>query len=425
MICSKPLPVRSLLIIGIPAPRFGSHDSRGLNRRSPLTSVHPYGSPLTGTATMALFTTPSPIVVIPTGSAFATPLVTYTSSVDIIIREQINGGGWRLRSTDFPNSATAGSFSPPLRPGFKYEVEGYRSNSVSPSFPNDPTGADPVGGLTIRAIMAGSSTNFLTEPIGPEVGGTYCWVRIAAGSVPTFATLQVGSSAPAVDASGLLIIPNAEHAIESDEKLAHELEAEPLRPGSNFFFVATALDTGSPSSTGRFFQASGPITTKQRVATILLKELVVTDDSDPGAFGTPGLAGPGRFAFQIREMGAGQSTVFKDFSFTISQFTDKAPNNKIDLSPYGTAALIPGKPLIETNEFIGIALRGVEEDASTFFDTDDIAETPFGLATTLVLPTGRFKENVSGKKQKTAAPPRSAAHQFSFHVNVEFSVIHL
>ncbi len=123
-------------------------------------------------------------------------------------------------------------------------------------------------------------------------------------------------------------------------------------------------------------------------------------------------------------MGDGQSRVDRDFQFTIQSFTDKAPQNVIDLSPYGLAHVVSPKPLTPQTEHLGIALRGVEEDTGVFFDTDDIAETLFGTASKLELPTGRYKENFTGKIQKIYALPRSGADDFTFHVHVEYAAFY-
>ena len=99
-------------------------------------------------------------------------------------------------------------------------------------------------------------------------------------------------------------------------------------------------------------------------------------------------------------MGDGQSRVDRDFQFTIQSFTDKAPQNVIDLSPYGLAHVVSPKPLTPQTEHLGIALRGVEEDTGVFFDTDDIAETLFGTASKLELPTGRLRRTSRAKFRK-------------------------
>ncbi|WP_439358833.1 hypothetical protein [Bradyrhizobium sp. DASA03007] len=370
---------------------------------------------VSGANSMGLFLSAPPLITAaPTGYASAT--VTYKTDVFLKIRERIVGQPWRPVGLD-----GSGNHPITLKAGQKYEAEAFDARDVDPvswpNYPNDPRRVDPKDQIAVRAI-AGTGP-LLREPATPDVGGTYAFFRVATGTVASFAVVQIGKTPPVADASGFQTMANAEQTLESEGLTVHEFEVAPLVPTSSFNYLVTILDVGTPTSTGTWQQVSGTFTTKQRVATIILSKLVITDDSDPNS-----VAGPGRFAFQIRESGKPQPTVVKDWQFTISSFTDKAPNNQIDLSPYGLATVLGPKPLTADTDGIGIALRCVEEDASAFWDTDDIAETPYGTAVWLDIPTGRFKENVS-TTQKIQALPRTSADLLKFHVHVDYTIAYV
>jgi hypothetical protein len=372
---------------------------------------------------MATLNAPA-VVVVPATSSLAAPVrVDYGSGVDLAIRERVNGGGWRTRQIpqNQQSDLRNGRYVVSVTPGQKYEAEAYRRDSLPPGFPANVAGVDRLAVVASRAILASGSTRFpLTEPFNPEVGGTYWWARVATPPLSTFVLVQVGLEPPTRDGDGFLRMPTTISHMEFNEATVHSIEVEPLIPGTQYHYVVTILDVGSAASTGRWEQQSGSFTTKQRTTFINFKQLVVTDDSDPNSS-----AGPGRFAFQIRETGRNQSSrVERDFQFTIKSFTDKAPKNIIDLSPYGLAHIVSPKPLTPETEHLGISLRGVEEDASAFFDPDDIAETPYGTAVRLELPTGRFKESFAGRQQTVHAQPRTSADLLRFHVHIEYAAFY-
>jgi hypothetical protein len=386
-------------------------------------------------AVMAVLNTPTPLVMVKAGALTAPALVTYKSPSpiqDLAIRQRKNAGPWTDRLKEpLPDddTLTSGEYYEALSPGDRYQAEAYDKVSVAKQgFPESVGSADRLGEVTIFALRA-PTTFPLTEPFGPEVGGTYMWGRVSTIPRKTWARLEVGSARPELDENGVLSrIKDPLHAKTSDIKEVHEFEIAPLLPGNRFFYVLTIADVGVVDQNGQLVsdgswqQIIGEFTTLLRKVDVSLKDLVIQHPGDDDDW-----SDKVRFAFQIRE--GDPHTVVNDRVFNLGQVTANPPYNKIDLATNYPCSATIGPKAIPSDKagMIRIHLLGVEEDTGPlnigfFFDPDDVAEVIPQSGQPLNFPSGRFKEAVNADVEKIAASVNDQDDEFSFYVTVEYSV---
>lgn len=353
-----------------------------------------------------MLTATPPLVLVPSTRSSEPTIISYNyTRISVRIWERLNGSPWSRRRIDVED-AEVGSFDVHLRPGDKYEVRAYLAQAlVNPNDPPTENEKQPLDSLVVRALKQFPVTNLLSELPASDIGGTYFAFKLATGSAPTYAIMQLGQEPPITDAFGPPVIPKPELTLESEGKTLHQLQATPLLPGKRYF---ATVYVSNAQGDWQFFTLD--IHTKQRTVSIQFKELVILDDSDPNSLGNNG-----RFRFQIYAVGDVPRRLLKQFDFQIDDFTDKAPANRISLADLGFSHVVT-----PANHDIGISLHGIEEDG--WFETDDIAETTFGLPVKLRLPFGQFKESVVDAKQTISAYERQDDDDLRFDVNVTFTV---
>jgi hypothetical protein len=239
--------------------------------------------------TISSFTADTSPVIVPPGGTASTTIHWDSGSPDIRVQifERFNLGAWSRRSLVDP--AISGSYSVGFVPGTVYDALMFLADrSVDPNKPDDQ---NPVmASLTVFALLP-SETSLITDGFRvdqQDIGGTFYGLKIAT-SAPTFATLEVGMSAPVMDADGLLRIDNPLFTLASPSlggKVAdapvmiHDLFAtetpginKRLDPGTNLFSVVRVND-----HFGHWQQIQFAFTTKRRNVKLQWQDLFITND---------------------------------------------------------------------------------------------------------------------------------------------------
>jgi hypothetical protein len=327
---------------------------------------------------MALMTaTPSPVIVAP-GSLGPTVIDWDSGSpkvrVKIFERRNVAGVFSAFSQRALTDPAVNGSYTISLHPGEVYEAIMFFVNS--PVDPNDPHNEiDPLATVQVFALLP-TPSKIITDgglPGEQDVGGTFYARTVATGSDPTFATLQLGRTAPVPDAAGLLQIATPLSIFEQPQTTIHPFMVTPLDPGNLFFAVVRVHD-----SRGRWQQESYKFTTLRQTVKLQWQDLHIINASGNGFFRVSAFEGKTLFADMLN------GVWFERITFDDGQIFDIMPQ----------AAIVQTGPRVvgPANREIALLLEGWHYRSWPF--GNDFTDSPFGLPQSLSIPFGKGTETV-------------------------------
>jgi hypothetical protein len=272
--------------------------------------------------------------------------------------------------------------------------------------------------VTIYALLQvpGPSNWIAPRPTRASTGGTFHF-RAVGTTTDTCLVMQVGRTAPPPNPPfGLIDLTSPVHTRHSPFGTMHEVEAEPLVPGTHYHVVVRLSDT----------QGNWQVIREE--FDTLKRKVTVHDDSDFDLFGADD-NGEAKFWFKVFEGNA----MVKEFSWGEVEISDKSynPAKKEIWLPNTFSHTIGPKPFDGNDPGIGVGLEGKEYDKVqflfTWFTTTDHSEywkpgLPGDKIQELVFPTGRGKENVSNAVQSVAASPINGDGSLHFTAQATYSV---
>ena len=268
--------------------------------------------------------------------------------------------------------------------------------------------------LTVFALLPSQTPTLITDGGGvnqQEVGGTFYGRKIATGSTLTFATLEVGMSAPVTDADGLLRIDNPLLTLDSPSlggKVAdfpvtiHDFVAAPLDPGTNLFSVLRVHD-----GLGHWEQKQYAFTTKRRNVKLQWKDLFIIDD------GVLTGSGSGYFRVQISQA---QNQVGDLWWQRITNFSS---GETFDILPQSVITQTGLQKIDDNNREVKVNLWGISYRSWPF--ADDTASSEVGPEA-IGIPTGKGEQVVDRVDKSVAEPDGGASFSFEVHilVNIDY-----
>ena len=306
--------------------------------------------------------------------------------------------------------AVQGHYTITLRPGDLYEAMMFFAD-----WDVDPNGVrneiDPLAKVQVFALLD-TPSNLITDgalPDQQDVGGTYYARKIATGSVPTWATMQLGRTLPVKDGAGLLQIPVPLFILEAPLATIHDFVATPLDPGNLYFAVVRAHDAA-----GNWEQQSYAFTTKRQTIKLQWQQLHIINDgvlfgSGFGHFGVYAYEGTSLFGDMLSDIW------WRRTAFTTGQNFDIMPDGEIVQS---------GPRIVkDDNRTIGVYLRGISFRG--WPESNEIAESAFGQPGQIQIPFGRGRENVVNRSDTLGTIPKDQSGltpDFSFSIKVLVNV---
>jgi len=297
-----------------------------------------------------------------------------------------------------------------LRPGEVYEAMMFPADLfIDPNMVRTEE-ANPLEKVRVFALLNRPST-VITDgalPDQQDVGGTYYARKIATGSMPTWATMQIGKTPPVADGAGLLQIPVPLEIIQKPLAVIHDFEATPTRgyvtnstargtgldPGNLYFAVVLAYDAA-----GNWEQHSYAFTTLRQTIALFWKDVKTTG------------SGFGHLGVTVYE---GRSEV--DYWWRRGNFTDGQTINMLGTSVYQTGPRI----VDEDNRVISVELRGIR--FRSYPSDNDIAKSIFG-PDTIKIPVGRGRETVINREDIKYADPVNHDNLFSKDFSYQITVL--
>ena len=344
--------------------------------------------------------------------------------------DRLNGGSWQRvdpQTVGAQSSSgdldTDGRFQKTLMPGSLYEALLYDDVNIDPRIDL----RSPVASVKVVALLVTPNRSlFLDSKIG--AGGTWARADIST-SKETFLRVQIGNPGDPTNSDPGFVQLNSP-LLQGFDLLsgAHHLELSPLHPGNGFVAYCLVFD-----ATGAWDTLSIPFMTLQRTVKIDFDQLHIVNDGADGETDAT-------FDIWVRE---GTMTA-QSFSFgSLDHFpiTDR-PNpgeedrEWISLFPYCTTVVLGPKSIDDTNNDVGLLVRGLakhawpgtNEPVANYFDFRNFPDAQMGDPTSLndksriPIPTGSASEHVANQPFSTRASPVVDGNEFEFDLMCYVSI---
>lgn len=365
----------------------------------------------------------------PTDSVRTT--VKYKSTNDpIALWWRISGKGW-----EHQNLVSGPPPASDANEALAMEMEGERdSQFITPGQFIDygilPKGIDPrttplgrgrfLAFITIFAFLKDPNPDLITVgmDIFGEAGGTFRFRRLET-TEDTLCITQVGRKRPQkFQNTQFFTMDEPLKTITSDFKKVHEIEVQPLVPGTSFFELTRVSDRR-----GNWWFINEPFDTKQRKVRVEFRKFIVIDDGDFDLFNIPD-AGEAEIFFQVWK---DDEKIFEvPFKGDIS---DEPGANVVLLN--NMFKEIDPEPYNGTDKRIGIGAEGKEWDCVSLFGADFFCSSEnsgiqpkfpsTARSLRIEFPTGRGNETVNPPPDTTTmtAEARPNPNDGSLHYKVE------
>ena len=255
--------------------------------------------------------------------------------------------------------------SPPVGTGRVYQVRIMQAGAD----PNKTLPEGVVAGVDVLCLRKEPEVReFITDENGPEVGGTFVWLKIFT-EVPTYKQLFVGALRPRPFIKGMLKFKEADllgaspvpTALSNDQ----ELELPELMPGNTHFALVLVSDHN-----GNWQQKLYEFVTLQREVTVRFTKMDITNDGDPFADSNAD------FNFEILSSSAANPHGAKMRSEKTFSFNkDISTGQSIPLSLSHTMG---PERVLGDNRFVLVNIRG--EDIDGIFEANERASNFVGDA---------------------------------------------
>ena len=377
-----------------------------LERRLPLANVTLFDSEDIMTVVNAIT---NPIVVDKSaGQTSGSTTIKYEKEKSEEFWERTSVSSWsgpinlfgRVQTAD---ADTKGQFPETLKPGIWYEAGIFVSG-------HGPLTTDPILQSSVKVFCVWQKpveTKLITDE-NRGFGGTWYFHQLHTKVATDIMIIGVSRSKPVLDSNGIpqLKSPEGKPTAPLANSNDHQVEINPLLPGTHFFFAAVVTD-----SAGNWEVKQDEFTTFRRQFTVQFPTIHIFNDGDPGSYGE------GEFWFRVYFGGPRNQNVIQDFHMPTQDIDDWGETDR----PYSVGFAHVGalKAVDAGQEEVWVSSWGVEHDG--IFEPDERAHS---RDTILGFPVGRNVENVPGGFLKLDCVTTSD-DDFHYGVDVQWSVSYM
>jgi len=295
--------------------------------------------------------------------------------------------------------------SPPIGAGRVYQVRIMQEGAD----PNKTLPEGVVAGVDVLCLRKEPEVRkFITDENGPEVGGTFVWLKIFT-EVPTFKQLFVGTAEPRTFIKGMLKFRDEHFLGATPVPTAltneQELEFSGLMPGNTHFALVLVSDHN-----GNWQQKLYEFVTLQREVTVRFTKMDITNDGDPFDDSNAD------FNFEILSSSAANphgAKMRSEKTFSFNKDISTGQSIPLSLSHTMGPERVSGD-----NRFVLVNIRG--EDIDGIFEPNERASNFVGDAV-LNMPEGRGREEVSKSPKSVWARPENGS-DFNFYLHFNYDV---